>query len=219
MLLGGGRKGDGYYSQWSGSCGQLHKEPIEMKIYIATSWKNQHAVELLTARLRGMGHEVLSFVEKSAIFERDVLRGKMNFDDWVWSKDGEEKFRFDIEGATRCDLMIYISPAGTDAWAEVGAAWASGVSIIGLYAKGEPSGLMRRMITWVNSVEELLDSLDRPEGYPDPNCSICKGTGEDPDGGYESGGPQGWVPEMCKCTEKKGDTDGKRTEEKEEKEG
>jgi hypothetical protein len=36
-----------------------------MKIYIASSWKNQHAVEMLTALLRDRGHEVLSFVENN----------------------------------------------------------------------------------------------------------------------------------------------------------
>jgi hypothetical protein len=35
-----------------------------MKIYIAASWKHQHAVEMLTVLLRERNHEVLSFVEK-----------------------------------------------------------------------------------------------------------------------------------------------------------
>lgn len=36
-----------------------------MNIYIASSWKNQHSVEMLTALLREKGHTVLSFVEKN----------------------------------------------------------------------------------------------------------------------------------------------------------
>lgn len=35
------------------------------KIYIAASWKHEHAVEMLTALLRQKGHEVLSFVENN----------------------------------------------------------------------------------------------------------------------------------------------------------
>lgn len=36
-----------------------------MKVYIASSWKNQHAVEMLTEKLRERGCEVLSFVENN----------------------------------------------------------------------------------------------------------------------------------------------------------
>lgn len=38
-----------------------------MNIYIISSWKNQHAVELLTSKLREQGHDVKSFVEPGAI--------------------------------------------------------------------------------------------------------------------------------------------------------
>ena len=40
---------------------------------------------------------------------------------------------------------------------------------------------------------------EREEGFPDPNCPHCKGNGEDPLGGHESGGPQGWVADLCPC--------------------
>jgi len=132
-----------------------------MKIYIASSWKNQHAVELLTAEFRRRGHEVASFVEKADNFEELVKEGKQDFDDWVNSDHGGEKFQYDTSRAMSADLLVYISPSGTDAWAEVGAAWARGVNIVGLYAKGEQAGLMRRMVTcWVNSVGELLEVID-----------------------------------------------------------
>lgn len=36
-----------------------------MNIYIASSWKNQHAVEMMTALLREKGHTVLSFIENN----------------------------------------------------------------------------------------------------------------------------------------------------------
>lgn len=36
-----------------------------MRIYIASSWKNQHAVEMLTDYLEARGHEVISFVRKA----------------------------------------------------------------------------------------------------------------------------------------------------------
>lgn len=55
------------------------------------------------------------------------------------------------------DLVIYISPSGKDAAAEVGMAYAKGVPIIGLYAKGENFGLMRKMMhDWCFRYTEVL---------------------------------------------------------------
>jgi hypothetical protein len=118
-----------------------------MKIYIASSWKNQHAVEMLTTLLRNEGHEVLSFVENN-YGEGHGAEKPISFEDWVVTDQAQRSFEFDTTGATKSDMVIYIGPSGTDAWAEVGAAWASGVTIYGLWAKGEQAGLMRRMISW-----------------------------------------------------------------------
>lgn len=132
-----------------------------MKIYIASSWKNQHAVEMLTDMLRALGHEVISFIEKAVC---DEGRGGLRFDveKWIASEDGESKFAYDTAGAMEADLVVYIGPSGTDAWAEVGAAWASGVIIYGLWSKGEPAGLMRRMMDkWFADFRQLLEAVGR----------------------------------------------------------
>jgi hypothetical protein len=137
-----------------------------MKIYIASSWKNVHAVEMLTALLRERGHEVLSFVENnhgenpnSAVNERAGEK-PVPFDEWCASADGRRSFEYDTSGATQSDLVIYVGPSGTDAWAEVGAAWASGRAVLGLWAKGEPVGLMRRMVEWFEDYRALLKAVD-----------------------------------------------------------
>lgn len=138
-----------------------------MKIYIASSWKNQHAVEMLTRILRDRGHEVASFVEKADNLEEEAKHGKLAFDDWVWSDCGLDKFNYDTHNAMTADLVVYISPSGTDAWAEVGAAWARNVPVVGLCAKGEQAGLMRRMVQWLNSIGELellFDKIEEPGG-------------------------------------------------------
>jgi hypothetical protein len=131
-----------------------------MKIYIASSWKNQHAVEMLTRLLRMAGHEVISFVERAV---SDEGRAGLQFDieKWINSKDGEEKFHYDIDGATKSHLVIYIGPSGADAWAEVGAAYGSGVPIFGLVAKGESIGLMRRMVSWFYSYHEAIEAVNK----------------------------------------------------------
>ena len=134
-----------------------------MTIYIASSWKHEHCVRMLTALLRRRGYEVNSFVEhnygeRKAI--KDGLPEGMTFDKWVLSDRGKDAFRYDTQGATTADLVIYIGPSGTDAWAEVGVAWAEKVPVVGLYAKGEQSGLMRRMmVKWYNNHNELLNEI------------------------------------------------------------
>jgi len=128
-----------------------------MKIYIASSWRNRHAVEMLTDLLETKGHEVVSFVREGANPDRDGS----NLDKWIASDDGEKKFQFDTNGAMESDLVIYIGPSGTDAWAEVGLAWGGEKPIYGLYAKGESSGLMRRMMTrWFDSYRDLLSAVN-----------------------------------------------------------
>ncbi len=131
-----------------------------MEVYIASSWKNQHAVEMLTEKLRAMNVEVLSFVENNHGEHKglkvDEGGKEMPLDEWIRSERGTRSFVYDTDGATKADLVIYISPSGTDAWAEVGAAWASGKKIIGLWSKGEQCGLMRRMVTWFDNYLELL---------------------------------------------------------------
>jgi hypothetical protein len=155
-----------------------------MKIYIASSWKNQHAVELLTEQLRSAGHQVKSFVEHEG--QRDVY-GKVPFEEWIESVDGRDCFEYDTSGATDSELVIYVGPSGIDAWAEVGAAWARGVPLVGLWAKGENVGLMRRMISswflnhralfaWLKTWAPMVEAAKRPIVSADQKCEGCEKT-------------------------------------------
>jgi len=129
-----------------------------MKIYIASSWKNQHAVEMLTALLRENREEVISWVENNYGENHNHVTKKFSFEDWVNSSEADQSFVFDTQGATQSDLVIYLGPSGKDACAEVGAAWASGVPIVGLYAKGEDLGLMRKMMQeWFDRYTDVLE--------------------------------------------------------------
>lgn len=132
-----------------------------MKIYIASSWKNQHAVEMLTALLRENNHQVISWVENNYGEDHNHVTKKFSFEDWVSSPEADQSFEFDTNGATQSDLVIYIGPSGKDACAEVGAAWASGIPIIGLYAKGEDLGLMRKMmLRWYSRYTEVIEAVE-----------------------------------------------------------
>lgn len=133
-----------------------------MKIYIASSWKNQHAVEMLTDVLRERGHEVLSFVENNHGEHQGIGVKPLPFDEWVNSEQGKKSFEYDTTGASTSQVVIYIGPSGCDAWAEVGIAWAKGATVIGLHAKGEPVGLMRRLVSaWCCNYRDVLDAVGR----------------------------------------------------------
>ncbi len=118
------------------------------------------AIPIWSDLLRANGHEVLSFVENNYGEWGNYKGPPASFDDWVASEKGRAAFDYDTHGATNSDLIIYVGPSGTDAWAEVGAAWAEGIPVYGLWAKGEPSGLMRRMVVWFSTYSEMLKEID-----------------------------------------------------------
>ncbi len=129
-----------------------------MQIYIAASWKHQHAVEMLTERLEERGHEVLSWLREGRPEEAFLSRRELEH--FIYSPEGRRVFDFCAGSATGCDLVIYLGPSGCDAWAEVGAAYGRGTPILGLLAKSEEVGLMRLMIrSWHSSVASLLEAV------------------------------------------------------------
>ena len=135
-----------------------------MKIYIASSWKNQHAVEMMTDLLRRKGHLVFSFVENN---NGEYDKG-MPFEKWVHTEPAEQSFKYDTMAAMQSDLVIYIGPSGKDAAAECGMAYAKGVPLIGLWAKGEDFGLMRKMFNcWCDDFRDVLMNVDQFSKYVD----------------------------------------------------
>ena len=129
-----------------------------MRIYIAASWKHQHAVEMLTNLLEADGHEILSWLREGR--PEEAFLSKTELSNFIYSEDGRRIFEFCADSASGADLLIYLGASGCDAWAEVGAAYGSGVPVIGLLAKSEEVGLMRHMVRhWYSSVSELLKAV------------------------------------------------------------
>ncbi len=127
-----------------------------MKIYIASSWKHKHGVEMLTALLRKDQHEVVSWIENCSLEANKFF----DFEDWVNTPEAEVCFKFDIDGATTCDLFIYYGASGMDACCEMGAAWSKGIEVIALYSKGESLGLMRKMVTsWFEDYRDIMKAV------------------------------------------------------------
>jgi hypothetical protein len=135
-----------------------------MKIYIASSWKNQHAVEMLTLFLRQMGHTVVSWVENNYGENHNHVKKNFDFETWVNSEESDQSFEFDTHGAMQCDVFIYVGPAGKDASAECGMCYGQRllgktIPMLALFAKGEDFGLMRKMFDfWYDRFDNLLNS-------------------------------------------------------------
>ena len=127
-----------------------------MKVYIASSWKNRLAVELLTDRMRDHGIMVTSFVEA----EGQTIDKYSNFEDWFLSEDAQAVFSFDTEAIKNADLIVYVGPSGTDTWFELGMAYVLFKPIIGIWVKGEMTGLMRKSLTVCTySTNDLLKAI------------------------------------------------------------
>lgn len=131
-----------------------------MRIYIAASWKHQHAVEMLTNILESQGHEILSWLREGR--PEEAFLSKLELTAFIQSEEGRRVFDFCAGSATGADLLIYLGPSGCDAWAEVGAAYGNGVPILGLLAKAEEVGLMRHMVDhWFSSVSDLVKAVEK----------------------------------------------------------
>lgn len=130
-----------------------------MRIYIAASWKHQHAVEMLTDLLEVRGHTILSWIREGRPEEAFLSQKELTH--FIQSTEGERVFDFCIKSVTSADLLVYIGPSGCDAWAEIGTAYGSKIPVLGLLAKSEQVGLMRHMIeNWYSSIAELLVAVD-----------------------------------------------------------
>lgn len=137
-----------------------------MNIYIASSWKNQHGIEMLTALLRERGHEVVSWIENN--YEEGYSFSKStDFEEWIKTDGAQKAFVFDTEGAHDCDIFIYYGPGGKDAAAECGICYANkitgdGPMMMALFAKGEDFGLMRKMFDfWFDRYTQILEAVDK----------------------------------------------------------
>lgn len=80
-------------------------------IYIASSWKNQHAVEMLTSLLRNRKFEVISWVENNYGENHNHVTKKFDFETWVNLPESNQSFEFDAHGAMTCDIFIYLGPS------------------------------------------------------------------------------------------------------------
>jgi hypothetical protein len=75
-----------------------------MKIYIAASWKHQHAVEMLTEALEARGHEILSWLREGR--PEEAFLSNRELEHFIRSPEGIRIFHFCISSVKNADLII-----------------------------------------------------------------------------------------------------------------
>jgi hypothetical protein len=129
-----------------------------MIIYIASDKSKTAQVQLLKRALEFRGHEVFTRIDRS-VLPSTPLALKM------WLKTSEAQIRIErcVAAAMSAAVMIYVGPAGADAAAEIGLAFASGTEILGLSSSlaQEPMTIMRKLVKqWFADVDFMLNFID-----------------------------------------------------------
>lgn len=132
-----------------------------MNIYIASSARNLHGVQLLRDALIARGHKILDWTALAP-----PLPDHLSPEERRQALDSDERgeiFDFCRRACLEADAMVYLGPAGQDAACEVGMAHAAGVPTIGLAAPTEKPGLIlnRAISYWAADVHICLDIVDQ----------------------------------------------------------
>lgn len=126
-----------------------------MKVYIASSFKNIHAVRLLAKSMREMGYTILDWTEKAT--PPEGLNASQRRE-WMDTDHGGEVFSFCAKACSEADFLVYLGTSGQDAGVEVGMAYGYGLPVLGIRGPLEAPGLMLHgaMSTWVEHIEDAL---------------------------------------------------------------
>ena len=141
-----------------------------LKIYIASSFRNLHAVNMLSDRLTDMGHTILDWTALAPPLPPDMRPEERRA-----ALDSDARgsiFEFCSSACAGADLVIYLGGSGQDAAVEVGIAFNAGVPVLGLRGPMEAPGLMltRAVLEWHERVYTLLLAVEclaeeKAEGY------------------------------------------------------
>lgn len=134
----------------------MHKS---LKIYIASSFRNLHAVQLLRDRLQELGHTVLDFTAFTP-----PLPDSMKPKERRAALDADEYgtiFSFCTESCASADLVIYLGASGQDSACEVGIAFGAGVPVLGSAGALEKPGtiISRAVSIWAKDVNALMNEV------------------------------------------------------------
>ena len=111
-----------------------------MKIYLASSWKNEKLVFIVAEFFRYRGHEVDAFVDTSTgrysfhwtemLSSSDKSKSELNAITFLDDKRSQKAFREDKKWLDWCDVCILILPSGRSAHLEAGYAKGQGKVLV-----------------------------------------------------------------------------------------
>jgi hypothetical protein len=145
-----------------------------LKIYVASSWRNQSQPAVVRA-LREAGHAVYDFHRPEAVYDaRDVDEGGFswgdidpNFTAWTAQRfrDSlsepvvEQGFARDMDALRECDACLMLQPCGRSAALELGWAAGAGKLTLVLLADQEPELMLKMAHHFCLTIDEVLETL------------------------------------------------------------
>ena len=121
-----------------------------MKIYIASSWKNEKAVDHLAFQLRARKHEVDAFTDSSKgryvfhwsemLDSPDKSKSELNAITFLKDERSQKAFKEDRKWLDWCYCVILLLPAGKSSHLEAGYAKGQGKELIIYSPAGFPQG-------------------------------------------------------------------------------
>ena len=146
-----------------------------MRVYIASSFKNVHAVRLLAKTMRSMGYTILDWTEKATPPE-GLNSAKRR--EWMDTDHGGEVFIFCAQACKEADFVIYLGTSGQDAGVEIGIAYGQGIPVLGIRGPLESPGLMLygAGTVWVEHIEQAINTLEEIIDSKNKNIQINNDT-------------------------------------------
>ena len=140
-----------------------------MKIYLASSWKNEKRVCGVCDILRTRGFEVYNFIENGFRWHLIPNVDFLTTIQKIKHSISQEKYKNDLKALETCDICILILPSGNDSHLEMG--YAKGLGKICIIYGELDLGLMNNLADYIISTPDiiqlliLLDALDKYRGF------------------------------------------------------
>lgn len=143
---------------------------MKHKIYVASSWRNQHYTEVV-AKLRYAGHEVYDFrnppsgdegFKWSSISEEYLAWTPQKYREQLKHPKAVRRFSNDIEAMEACDVCVMVLPCGRSAHTEAGWFAGKGKTTIAYIPERQEPELMYKLFSAVCcSMNELVQALNK----------------------------------------------------------
>ncbi len=130
-----------------------------MKIYVATSWKNTHATDVIK-RLREDGHLVYDFRDTAFAWENVGVPDQVTTTELqcaLHKPTAIESYKRDMTALEQCDLCVLVLPSGKSAHLEAGYAAGEDKFLV-LYAP-EPTTQPELMYKFADIIVKNLPEL------------------------------------------------------------